>query len=124
METLISGSGLQSRFLNTTGRRLSAREILEDAVNPVCLALQADFFQDFGHGLSQVIGLLDPDVVVMGGGLSGFDRLYTEGLASIQRQVFGGEWRGQLVPNRLGDSAGVIGAAWLARLAEANPPVR
>src|SRR5439155_1724503 len=67
----------------------------------------------FGRALANVIDILDPDAVVLGGGLSNLDVLYTRGRDAVARYVFNDELRTPIVPNRLGDSAGVIGAALL-----------
>lgn len=113
VETLISGSGLQARYRSETGLERSAEAILHDELDPVSLRLREEFFVHLGQGLAQVVGLLDPDVIVMGGGLSGYLPLYQWGAEEVRSRVFGGEWRGAMLRNRLGDSAGVIGAAWL-----------
>jgi fructokinase len=55
--------------------------------------------------------VLDPDIIVLGGGLSNVDSLYTRGVAAVARRVFSDELTTPIVRNRLGDSAGVIGAA-------------
>ncbi len=67
----------------------------------------------FGRALANVIDVLDPDVVVLGGGLSNVDALYDRGRAAVARYVFNDELRTPIVRHRLGDSAGVIGAALL-----------
>jgi fructokinase len=71
------------------------------------------WLERFGRALANVLAILDPDVVVLGGGLSNVARLYTDGRASVARHVFNDELRTPIVPNVLGDSAGVIGAALL-----------
>jgi fructokinase len=60
-----------------------------------------------------VINILDPDAIVLGGGMSNIIRLYTEGRASAGRYVFNDELRTRILPNRHGDSSGVRGAAQL-----------
>lgn len=71
------------------------------------------FLARFGRALANVIDILDPDVIVLGGGLSNLDELYSEGRAAIEQRVFNDELRTPIVRNQLGDSAGVIGAALL-----------
>ena len=68
----------------------------------------------FGRALANVVNVLDPDVIVLGGGLSRLDVLYGAGVEAVGRYVFNDELRTRIVRNALGDSAGVIGAAWLA----------
>jgi fructokinase len=69
------------------------------------------FFRHFGRSLANLIDVLDPDVVVLGGGVSNFDALYTEGVAEVARYVFSDRLETPIVKHQLGDSAGVIGAA-------------
>ena len=69
------------------------------------------FFRNFGRALANLINILDPDVVVLGGGVSNIDELYTEGVREVQRQVFSDSLETPIVKHRIGDSAGVIGAA-------------
>jgi fructokinase len=68
----------------------------------------------FGRALANVVNVLDPDVVVLGGGMSNLDVLYGAGVAAVARYVFNDELRTPIVRNALGDAAGVVGAAWLA----------
>jgi fructokinase len=68
-------------------------------------------FRNFGRSLANVIDILDPDMVVLGGGLSNFKALYAEGVAEVANQVFSDSLETPIVKNQLGDSAGVIGAA-------------
>ena len=66
-----------------------------------------------GRSLSIIVNVLDPDVIVLGGGLSNVARLYENVPALIEPHVFGDRFNTRLVPNRHGDSSGVRGAAWL-----------
>jgi fructokinase len=74
----------------------------------------AAYCDRFGRALANVINILDPTVVVLGGGLSNLAILYTAGREAVARHVFNDELRTPVVRNQLGDSAGVIGAALLA----------
>ena len=67
----------------------------------------------FGEGLARVIHVVDPDVIVLGGGLANMDVLYAEGPAAIERVLFSDSLQTPVRKNALGDSAGVFGAAWL-----------
>jgi fructokinase len=69
------------------------------------------FFRHYGRALANLIDVLDPDIIVLGGGVSNFDALYTEGYAEVARYVFNDSLETPIVKNHLGDSAGVIGAA-------------
>ena len=65
-----------------------------------------------------MINILDPDAVVLGGGLSNIPFLYTEGMQSIKDHVFSDEFETKILKNKLGDSSGVFGAALLPRETE------
>jgi fructokinase len=117
VETYISGSGLEARYFERTGDRRDVAAIvagLRRGEAP-CVQAMAAFFDRFGRALANVIDLLDPDIVVLGGGLSNIDELYTTGVDAIGRYVFSDGLDTPIVRNRLGDSAGVIGAALIGR---------
>ncbi len=113
VETFISGSGLERAHFDATGFRMAAHEIFAaaDAGETTCRALVEAFHDAFGRALANLIAVLDPDVIVLGGGLSNVASLYTRGVAEVAKRVFGGELATPIVQHRLGDSAGVIGAA-------------
>ena len=121
LETYISGSGLEAMLRGRLTIRLSAQEILlayeaqrTDFPHwPALSEVTEAFLEMFGRGLAQVCAVIDPDVVVLGGGLSNSPLLYKHGPERLNRYAFGGELTTPIVRNRLGDSAGVIGAAWL-----------
>ena len=71
------------------------------------------FLVNFGIALSNVINIIDPDIVVLGGGLSNIDFLYDKGISLIQKNIFSNKKDTPILPNKLGDSAGVFGAALL-----------
>ena len=70
-----------------------------------------DFLARFGQALANLIAVLDPDVVILGGGLSNIDELYVRGVEEVRRRVFSDSLETPIVKHRLGDSAGVVGAA-------------
>ena len=117
VETLLSGAALEAAYRAAGGPPLAAAEIAARAATGERAARDVvDRYLDrFGRALANVIDVLDPDVVVLGGGLSKLEALYDRGRAVVARYVFNDELRTPIVPNRLGDSAGVIGAALLAR---------
>ena len=112
LETWLSGPGLARDLERHTGRRLSAAEIalLDDAD---CKAAMARYEDRLARGLSLVINILDPDVIVLGGGLSNLDCLYENVPRLWGRYVFSDTVATRLVRPRHGDSSGVRGAAWL-----------
>jgi len=113
VETFISGGGVEKRYAEQFGAKKSFREIEKDfyAGEPQTVAFMKTFFRNFGRAMANLIDVLDPDIVVLGGGVSKFDALYTEGVAQVAKFVFNDSLETPIVKNQLGDSAGVIGAA-------------
>jgi len=113
VETYISGGGLEARYAEKFGVKKSFREIGKDfyAGEPQAAEFMKIFFRNFGRALANLVDVLDPDVIVLGGGVSKFDALYTEGVAQVAEFVFSDSLETPIVKNQLGDSAGVIGAA-------------
>ncbi len=115
VETFISGSGLARRFRERYGRSLDAMQIVAGAAagEADCVAAMNAFHANFGQAVANLMAVLDPDVVVLGGGLSNIDGLYDRGVAAVAQRLFSDEMTTPIVRNVLGDSAGVIGAALL-----------
>ncbi len=113
VETFISGGGLEKRFHQRFSRFLTAQEIHQgfQAGDAECTVAMAEFFERFGQAMANLIDVLDPDIVVLGGGLSHVDNLYSRGVAEVEKRVFSDALSTPIVRNQLGDSAGVIGAA-------------
>jgi fructokinase len=113
VETFISGGGLEARYAEQFRIKKSFREIEKDfcAGEPQAIEFMKVFFRNFGRALANLIDVLDPDIVVLGGGVSNFAALYTEGVAQVAKQVFSDSLETPIVKNQLGDSAGVVGAA-------------
>jgi len=113
VETYISGGGLEARYAEQFGVKKSFREIEKDfyAGEGQAVALMKIFFRNFGRALANLIDVLDPDIVVLGGGVSNFAALYAEGVAESAKCVFSDSLETSIVKHHLGDSAGVIGAA-------------
>lgn len=110
VETYISGPALEKRWKELTGKSQNMPEIIQ---NIEVKQWKDEFLENFGFGLANVIDILDPDVIVLGGGLSNIDFLYTEGKNSIYQKVFSDLVDTPIMKNKLGDSAGVFGAALL-----------
>jgi fructokinase len=113
VESYISGAGAEARYAEQFGVKKPFREIEKDfyAGEPQAVAFMKIFFRNFGRALANVIVILDPDAIVLGGGVSKFEALYTEGVAQVAEFVFSDSLETPIVKNQLGDSAGVIGAA-------------
>lgn len=115
VETFLSGPGLALDFARATGRRIASEEVVARAGTgdaDACAALDR-YEHRMARALASVINVLDPDVIVLGGGLSKIDRLYDRVPAQWQRWVFSDRVDTPLVRNLHGDSSGVRGAAWL-----------
>lgn len=117
LETWVSGTG----FELTEGRGHKAKEIAALAQAGEAWAETAlQRYEDrLARGLATVINLLDPDAIVLGGGMSNLDRLYTNVPPRLEGLIFGGgPLRTKILKNKHGDSSGVRGAAWLWPVAE------
>src|SRR5439155_493962 len=108
VETLLSGPALEAAYRAAGGAPASAAEIAARAAagEATAAAVMERYLDCFGRALANLIDILDPDVVVLGGGLSNLDVLYTQGRDAVARYVFNDELTTPIVPNRLGDSAG------------------
>ncbi|HSY74545.1 MAG TPA: ROK family protein, partial [Dongiaceae bacterium] len=90
VETFISGGGAAARFAEKFGTEKSFREIEKDfyAGDAKAVEFMKIYFRNFGRAMANLIDILDPDIVVLGGGVSKFDALYTEGVAQVAEFVF------------------------------------
>lgn len=116
VETLISGPGLAADFHRFGGDcSLIANDIVRLATegNEQAEAAMQRFFDRFGRAMAMVVNILDPDVIVLGGGLSNVERLYSEGREQVARYAFNDEFITPILKNVHGDSSGVRGAAQL-----------
>jgi fructokinase len=113
VETFISGGGLENRYAEQFGVRRPLKEIERDyfAGEPKAVAFMQEFFDRFGRALANLIDILDPDIVVIGGGVSNFSAIYTEGVAAVRKYVLTDDMETPIVKHQLGDAAGVLGAA-------------
>jgi len=116
IETWISGTGLARDHQQVTGVRLTGEEIVRAAEtgDPAAEASLQRLEERIARALAGVINLLDPDVIVIGGGLSKLDRIYRNVPPQIMQHVFGGgELATPVLRAKHGDASGVRGAAWL-----------
>ncbi len=113
VETYISGPALENRWEKLSGKKQDLAEIIKEKENPNYLQWKKEFLDNFGTSLANVIDILDPDAIVLGGGLSNIDFLYDEGVKNVYNQVFSDLVDTPILKNSLGDSAGVFGAALL-----------
>ena len=113
VETYISGPALEQRWEEITGKNQSLSEIVKDSENSKFIQWKQEFLDNFGTALANVIDILDPDVIVLGGGLSNIEFLYSDGIKSVYEKVFSDLVDTPILKNNHGDSAGVFGAALL-----------
>jgi len=116
VETLISGPALERYYLRLSGQNLPLREIAERypaGNDPAAIQTMQRLFYFFGKGVGNLINILDPDVLVLGGGVGNIDLLYTEGIAAVKQHIFNPRLDTIFLKPKLGDSAGVFGAALL-----------
>jgi fructokinase len=115
IETFLSGPGLALDFERATGERVASEIIVTqaEAGDPAASDCLGRYEHRMARALASIINVLDPDVIVLGGGLSNIDRLYERVPAQWARWVFSDRVDTPLVRNVHGDSGGVRGAAWL-----------
>ena len=115
VETFISGPGMMHDHLSHTGQKLTTREIVRQSEQGDMAAEQTliRYENRMARSLAHVINILDPDVIVLGGGMSNIQRIYQNLPAIWGDYVFSDKVFTRLVAPRFGDSSGVRGAAWL-----------
>ncbi|CDL83335.1 fructokinase [Xenorhabdus szentirmaii] len=114
-ETFVSGTGFMQDYFMLSGVQKKGHEIIEALAQGdewAELAMHR-YEKRLARALAQVINLLDPDVIVLGGGMSNVDRLYNTLPDLVKKWVFGGECATPIRKAVHGDSSGVRGAAWL-----------
>lgn len=122
-ETFISGTGLEREYAKQTGTfspelkvySISSKQIIElsrqgDRVAQQCFEI---YMSRLGRAIAQYVNFLDPDVIVLGGGMSNIDEMYLKLRDFIMPYIFGGEFDTPIVKAKFGDSSGIRGAAWL-----------
>ncbi|HCM1945147.1 TPA: fructokinase [Salmonella enterica subsp. salamae serovar 30:g,m,s:e,n,x] len=119
IETFISGTGFATDYQRLSGKALKGDEIIRlvDAQDAVAELALSRYELRLAKALSHVVNILDPDVIVLGGGMSNVERLYKTVPSLMKSFVFGGECETPVRKALHGDSSGVRGAAWLWPLA-------
>jgi fructokinase len=116
VETYLSGPGFEADHARHTGDAVRpSRDVVHDALagDEGAVASLARYHDRLARGLASVINVLDPDVIVLGGGMSNLPGLADAVTARLGRWVFSDTVSTRVVPNKHGDSSGVRGAAWL-----------
>jgi fructokinase len=112
IESFISGPAMVADHLRVTGESTTTQVLFAD-VSVAAQASVARYIDRLGRALAHVINVLDPDMIVLGGGMGQVGRLYEALPAAIRPHVFSDEWSTPICPPLHGDSSGVRGAAWL-----------
>ena len=113
VETYISGPALENNWSVLTGKKESLQTITENHSDEKREEWKRDFLENFGIGIANVIDILDPDAIILGGGVSNIPFLYDEGKKMVFDKVFSDSVDTPILKNKLGDSAGVFGACLL-----------
>ena len=112
-ESYISGTALENEWKELTGTFSRVTDVIDNKLYESHPEWKESFMMNFGRALSNVIDILDPDAIVMGGGRSKVDLLYTEGMQTAYKESFSEVVRTPIIKNKLGDSGGVFGAAMI-----------
>ncbi|HWD37534.1 MAG TPA: ROK family protein [Fimbriimonas sp.] len=121
VETVLAGPWLERHYEHLSGKRKPLKEIVDSArqrSDAHAAATLDRLCSKFGEAISVVVNILDPDVVILGGGVGNIDELYSDGVKSLEKWVFNSELRTRVVRPILGDSAGVFGAAHLCLISK------
>ncbi len=116
VETVISGPATERFYTSLTGQQMKLRDIVEHAQAGDDKAAKQTIdrlVHFFGKAMAVVINMVDPDVIIIGGGVGNVDRLYTDGVEEVKKYLFNTRIDTIFLKPKLGDSAGVFGAALL-----------
>ena len=116
VETVISGPALERYYTVITGKKMRLKEIVANYLQNSDEAATRTIDRlchFFGKAVSVVTNMLDPDVIVVGGGVGNIDKIYSDGLLSLKQFIFNNTVDVPIIKPTLGDSAGVFGAAAL-----------
>ncbi|MFN3840122.1 MAG: ROK family protein [Cyclobacteriaceae bacterium] len=119
VEKILAGPSLERFYESLTGSKKVLKEIYNLSLSGTDEAAKQTMQRlthFFGLGLSVVMNILDPDVVVVGGGVGNIDLIYSEGVVSLKKYLFNPRLETPVLKPKLGDSAGVFGAAFLGQL--------
>jgi fructokinase len=115
METWVAGRAFEAEYTRHTNEELKAREIIEKKRNGdrLCGLLWDRYVDRVARGLATVVNTLDPDILVMGGGMSNVEELYIDLPPALAKRTFSTVFNTPIRKAVHGDSSGVRGAAWL-----------
>ncbi len=116
VEKILAGPWLEKYHESIFGEHVSLKEIVKSAHSDYFAKETMDRLHHFfGKGIASIINMIDPEVIVIGGGVGNIQSLYSEGIEKVEEFVFNTRLDTKIVAPKLGDSAGVFGAALLAR---------
>ncbi len=116
VEKVLAGPSLEKFYYSVSGEKKKLKEIHEaykKGNDPVATQTMERLIHFFGKAISVLINIIDPDVIVIGGGVGNIDELYKQGIESVSKFIFNHRLDTPIVKPLLGDSAGVFGAAYL-----------
>ena len=116
VETILSGPALEKYYKSLSGKSLKLKEIVqlsEQGSDEAATKTTDRLHHFFGKGVASIVNMLDPDVIIIGGGVGNIDSIYTKGMESLRHFVFNNRLDVPVLRPTLGDSAGVFGAAAL-----------
>jgi predicted NBD/HSP70 family sugar kinase len=116
VETIISGPALERYYTSLTGDKIRLKEIVsrhQQSSDEAATKTIERLCHFFGKGIAAVVNVLDPDTIVVGGGVGNIDAIYNEGMKSLQKFIFNNRADVPILKPTMGDSAGVFGAAAL-----------
>jgi len=114
VESVISGRALQKYYTSLSGKKLPFKDIYKNIETDLnAKKTLKRMITYFGKGLSNVVNIIDPDIIVLGGGLSNTNELYDQGYEELKKYIFNPTFKTKIIKPKLGDSAGVYGAALL-----------
>jgi predicted NBD/HSP70 family sugar kinase len=115
VENVISGKALEAYHSKTFGERKILKQIYVEhlAGNANATKTIDRLIKYFGQAISVVINIVDPDIIIIGGGVGNIDLLYSAGVEEVKKHIFNPVLETKFCKPELGDSAGVFGAAFL-----------
>ena len=115
IETFLSGPGMAANAQALTGQTMDSRQIVERAEqgDAQCLQQLDHYYDQMARALAQIINIIDPDAIVLGGGMSNIAGIYREVPKRLAQYVFSDYVETKILAPKFGDSSGVRGAAWL-----------
>jgi len=117
VEKILAGPALEKYYTSISGQSKNLKEVYDLYIagsDPFAKQTMDRLTHFFGLALSVVVNILDPDVIVIGGGVGNIDLIYSDGMESLKKYVFNNRLDTPVLKPKLGDSAGVFGAAFLA----------